>query len=83
MNPWLIAATILMFALIPLGIVTFRGDSMDRLVGLETAGPLVTMILLLLAVGFQRLPLIDIALAAALLAFGGGLVFARFLERWL
>jgi multisubunit Na+/H+ antiporter MnhF subunit len=29
------------------------------------------------------LPFYDLALAAALLAFGGGLVFVRFLERWL
>jgi multicomponent Na+:H+ antiporter subunit F len=83
MNPWLLAAAVLLFALIPLGIVTFKGDPMDRLVGLETAGPLVTMMLLLLSLGFQRLPMIDIALAAALLSFGSGLVFARFLERWL
>ena len=83
MNPWLLAASVLMFALVPLGIVTFRGDPMDRLVGLETAGALVTMILMLLSLGFQRLPMMDIALASALLAFGSGLVFARFLERWL
>ena len=71
MNPWLLAAAVLMFALVPLGIVTFRGDPMDRLVGLETAGPLVTMILMLLSLGLQRLPMIDIALAAALLSCGG------------
>jgi len=38
---------------------------------------------MLLAHGFQRFPFYDIALAAALLSFGGGLVFIRFLERWL
>lgn len=83
MNPWLLAATVLLFALLPAGVVIFRGDPMDRLVGLETAGMLVTMILMLLAMGFERMPFIDIALASALLAFGGGLVFVRFLERWL
>jgi multicomponent Na+:H+ antiporter subunit F len=83
MNPWLLAATVLLFTLIPIGVVVFRGDPMDRLVGLETAGMLATMILMLLAMGFERLPFLDVALAAALLAFGGGLVFARFLERWL
>ena len=83
MNPWLISATVLLLSLIPVGIVTFKGDPMDRLVGLEMAGILTTLILMLLAHGFQRLPFYDIAVAAALLAFGGGLVFARFMERWL
>ena len=83
MNPWLLAATVLLFTLVPIGIVVFRGDPMDRLVGLEAAGMIVTMILLLLTQGFERATFFDVALAAALLSFGGGLVFARFLERWL
>lgn len=83
MNAWLIAATAMLFGMIPLGILCFKGDPMDRLVGLETAGMMTTLILWLLAQGFGRIPFYDIALAAALLSFGGGLVFARFLERWL
>ncbi|HWG48685.1 MAG TPA: monovalent cation/H+ antiporter complex subunit F [Candidatus Acidoferrales bacterium] len=83
MNAWLISATVLLFALIPAGIITFRGSSMDRLVGLEMASIITTLTLMLLAHGFQRIPFYDIALAAALLSFGGGLVFVRFLERWL
>jgi multicomponent Na+:H+ antiporter subunit F len=82
-NAWLISATVLLFALVPAGIITFRGDSMDRLVGLEMASIITTLTLMLLAHGFQRMPFYDIALAAALLSFGGGLVFVRFLERWL
>jgi multicomponent Na+:H+ antiporter subunit F len=38
---------------------------------------------MLLAEGFGRLPFFDLALTLALLSFAGGLVFARFLERWL
>jgi multisubunit Na+/H+ antiporter MnhF subunit len=56
---------------------------MDRLAALETAGVINTLALLVLAEGFQRIPFVDLALAMALLAFAGGLVFARFLERWL
>ena len=41
------------------------------------------LILILLAQGMNRPSLYDLALALSLLAFGGGLVFARFLERWL
>jgi multisubunit Na+/H+ antiporter MnhF subunit len=83
MNAWLISATILLVSIIPVGILTFKGDTMDRLVGLEMMGIMTTLILMLLAHGFQRLPFYDLALATALLAFGGGLVFVRFLERWL
>ena len=38
------------------------------------------LILALLAEGFNRPEFIDVALALALLAFGGGMVFVRFLE---
>ncbi|MGH9397327.1 MAG: monovalent cation/H+ antiporter complex subunit F [Terriglobia bacterium] len=83
MNIWLLAATVLLVSLIPCGILCLRGDPMDRLVGLETAGIIDTLILLLLAEGFHRSPFYDLALALALLSFAGGLVFTRFLERWL
>lgn len=83
MNTWLIGATVLLFSLIPCGIVVFRGDAMNRLVGLEMAGMIEALIFILLAEGTHQVPFYDLALALALLAFGGGLVFARFLERWL
>jgi multicomponent Na+:H+ antiporter subunit F len=81
-NPWLIAATVLLLGLIPCGIVCFTGAPMERLVGLEMAGALNTLLLVLLAQGFDQPPFYDLALVLALLSFGGGLVFARFLERW-
>ena len=83
MNVWLLAATVLLFALVPCGIIVFRGSAMERVVGLEMAGLIVTLLLILLAEGFHRVPFYDLALTLALLAFGGGLVFVRFLERWL
>ena len=83
MNPWILTATVLVFCLIPCGIVCLHGAVEDRLVGLEAAGNLLVLILLLLAEGFHRIPFVDLSLALALLAFGGGLVFARFLERWM
>lgn len=83
MNAWLIAATALLFALVPCGIVVFRGDAARRLVGLEMAGVIDAMVLLMLAEGIHNANFYDLALAAALLAFGGSLVFIRFLERWL
>jgi multisubunit Na+/H+ antiporter MnhF subunit len=83
MNAWLIAATALTFGLVPCGIVVFRGTPMERLVGLEMAGIIETLILILLAQGINNPNFYDLALALSLLALGGGLVFVRFLERWL
>ena len=82
MNPWLITAAFLLVCLIAPFTLCARGDEMSRLVGLEAGTAMVTVILLLLAVAFNRDPFTDLALALALLAYGGGLVFARFLERW-
>ncbi|MBZ5584568.1 MAG: hypothetical protein LAQ30_20620 [Acidobacteriia bacterium] len=83
MNIWLIFAGVLLACLVPCGIACLRGDAVDRVVGLEAAGLIATLILLLLAEGFQRQPFTDLALALGLLSFGGGMVFARFLERWM
>jgi multisubunit Na+/H+ antiporter MnhF subunit len=82
MNVWLLAALALMLGLIPCSIVIYREPPMDRLVGLELASVIVCLLLLLIAQGLHRPPFFDLALAAALLSFAGGLVFARFLERW-
>jgi multicomponent Na+:H+ antiporter subunit F len=81
-NEWLVAAAIGLLSLIPCGIACARGAPVDRLVGLEMAGLIDAVILLLLAEGFHRDIFFDLALTLALLSFAGGLVFARFLERW-
>ncbi len=47
------------------------------------AGALVTIELLLLAEGFDRSSFFDLPLTLALLSFGSGMVFARFVQRWL
>ena len=83
MNVWLLGAAVLLFALVPCGIASFRGDTVERLVGLEMAGMIVTLLLVMLAEGIGQVNFYDLPLALALLSFGGGLVFARFLERWL
>ena len=83
MNPWLIAATAMLFGFVPCGIAVFRGNTMERLVALQMANVLEGLLLLMLAEGFNNPNFYDLALAISLLAFGGGLVFVRFLERWL
>jgi len=82
-NAWLVAAAGMSLSLIPCAAVCLRGGPVSRLVGLEMASVCNSLVLLLLAQGFQRTLFYDVALSLALLSFGGGLVFARFLERWL
>jgi multicomponent Na+:H+ antiporter subunit F len=82
-NVWMVATMALLAGLIPCGVTCLRGGVADRLVGLELAGVVVTLVLLLLAEAFGRAIYTDIALALALLSLAGGLVFARFLERFL
>lgn len=82
MNEWLVAATVLLLGLIPCAVVMVRGTIVDSLVALQMASVLQTVTFLLLAEGYHRAPFFDLALALALLALAGGLVFARMLERW-
>lgn len=83
MNPWVVGAAGMMLAMLPAGVVCMRGAVFDRLVGLEAAGVVTSLLLVLLAEAMGRSIFLDLAVAAALLAFGEGLAFARFLERWL
>jgi len=80
----MVGAVAVCIGLGPCAMVCLRAqDSLQRLVALEMAGVLVTLALVLLAEAMQRSLFLDLALTQALLAFGGGLVFARFVERWL
>lgn len=83
MNAWTWSAVGLLACMIPCGIRAFRGSPMDRLLGLEMGGIVATMFLLVMAEALGRPNFYDIGLTMALLAFGGGVVFTRFLERWL
>lgn len=82
MNGWLVAALALFLCLVPCALACLRGSPVDRLVGLELAGTIDTLILLVLANAYDRDVYFDLALALAVLTFAGGLAFARFLERW-
>ncbi len=78
-----IAAAGLLLALVGTAPVVMRGDVVARAAGLQMAGVTVTLLLLVLAQAFAASFLQDLALTLAAMSFGGGLVFARFLERWL
>ena len=83
MSPWTFAAFVLVLALLPCGRMVFHGGAFDRLVGLEFAAVTLTLALLVLSEAFGRGAFVDLAVALALLALGGALVFVRTMERWL
>lgn len=83
MNAWQIAGAAVACGLIPCADMCLRGAPERRLVGLEMASMVVVIAMVLFTEGFGRVPFIDIPVALALLSFGGGLVFARFLEKHL
>jgi multisubunit Na+/H+ antiporter MnhF subunit len=83
MNLWLIAASAVTAALVPCAAMCLRGRPERRLVGLEMTSLIVTIALVLFTIGFGRLPFIDLPVTLAVMSFGGGIVFARFLEKHL
>ncbi len=83
MNVWLGAAVLVCAALIPCAYASLRGSPERRLVGLEMTSIVVIIAMILFTIAFGRAPFIDLPLALAIMSFGGGLVFARFLEKHL
>jgi multicomponent Na+:H+ antiporter subunit F len=79
---WLVAATALLLGLIPCLVVAARRDPVDGLVAQMAASVVVTLDLLILAVGYQRSIYGDVAVVVAVLSFAGALVFVQYLERW-
>jgi multicomponent Na+:H+ antiporter subunit F len=83
LNGFIIAAIAMLVAVIPCGIAVVRGQVMDALVAYEAMSAIIVMVLILLAEGFKRSGEFELAVLLGVLLFGSGLVFARFLERWL
>lgn len=83
MNAWLAASFGVGICLIPCADLCLRGSPERRLVGLELSGILVTVLLVLLTVGFHRLAFLDIPLTLAIMSLGASLVFVHFLEKHL
>jgi multisubunit Na+/H+ antiporter MnhF subunit len=82
-NHWLWSAFALLIALVPCLYVAAFKSPQERLIALEFASCIVTLQMVLLSEGFHRPSFYDLPLTLALLSFGGGMVFARFLQRWL
>ena len=83
MNAFVIAAIAMLVAVIPCGIVMVRGKVMEAVVAYEAISSVIIIVLVLLAQGFDRSGEFELPVLLAMLILGGGLVFVRFLERWL
>lgn len=83
MNAFVIAAIAMLVAVVPCGIVMLRDKIMEAVVAYEAIGSVVIIVLVLLAQGFRRSGEFELPVLLAMLILGGGLVFVRFLERWL
>ncbi|MGA9527888.1 MAG: monovalent cation/H+ antiporter complex subunit F [Terriglobales bacterium] len=83
MNIWELSAQVMIFTLAPILWTGMRGDSRLRLVSFYMAGIVITLLMMLLTIAFNRMPMMDLAMAMALMSFGGGIVFAHFFARLL
>jgi multisubunit Na+/H+ antiporter MnhF subunit len=84
LNAWLLGSLALLPALaVPVFIACQSGSTATRLVAVQLATSLATLILILMTFAFDQGSFIDLPLALALLALPGTLAMALFLERWL
>lgn len=80
MNSWLLGTLALMIGgLVPAGWLALRGDPVRRLTGVCLAGPVVTLMLVLLAHAAAQPSYLIVPLSLAPLSFAGTLVFTRLL----
>lgn len=82
MNAFAWAAFALVAGYIPLLWIAVRRRPIDGLLALEMGGILLVLVLLCLAEAFHRSFEYGVAIVAAVMTWIGGLVFARFLGRW-
>jgi multicomponent Na+:H+ antiporter subunit F len=82
-NGFVIAAIAMLIGTIPCAMVIWRGEVMAAVVAYEAISSIVVMVLVLLAEGFRRSGEFELPVLLAVLLFGSGVVFVRFLERWL
>ena len=79
---WVGSAVALLVCQVPLLLAIARGRPMGALVALQQAAVVTVLVLVSITEAIRRPAFFDLGLALALLAPGGGLLFARFLERW-
>jgi multisubunit Na+/H+ antiporter MnhF subunit len=81
-NAFAWAAFGLLVGYLPLLWIAVRRRPIDGLLALEMAGILLVLVLVCFAEAFHRSFEYGVAIVAAVMTLIGGLVFARFLGRW-
>jgi len=81
MNLWLAASVSLSLALFPCVFMCFRKSPERRLVGIQMTSLLVTILLVAITLAYGYPLLLDAAIALALCAYAGGLLYARSMQR--
>jgi multisubunit Na+/H+ antiporter MnhF subunit len=82
MNAFLVAATALLAGLLPCAVIAVRADVMDAVIALQLAGSTMVLVFICLGEGFARSSYFNLPVVCALLTWISGLVFARFLGRF-
>jgi hypothetical protein len=82
-NVFVLAAIGMLLAAVPCLAVVWRSQTMEAVVAYEAIGSISVLTLILLAEGFRRTGEFELPVLLAVLLLGSGLVFVRFLERWL
>jgi multisubunit Na+/H+ antiporter MnhF subunit len=83
MTPWMVATLSLLPAFAVPIIAACHGDTAGRLVAVQLATCVATLVLVLMTFAFDQSAFVDLALTLALLSLPGTLIMALFLERWL
>lgn len=81
MSAFLITAIVMLAAFVPCGVVVLKGGAMEAVVAFEAVASVTVIVLLLIAEGFERPGEFELPLLGAVLSYGSGLVFVRFMER--
>lgn len=82
-NGLLFGAELLFIPMALAGYVALTADTMRRVIAAQLAGSLAALQLVLLSAVFSSPSFAELGQAVALLAIGGGLLFAHFLDRWI
>ncbi len=83
MTAWMLATLALLPAMAVPVFAACRGSVAARLVAVQLATVLASLVLSLMTFAFDQSAFMDLPLAVALLSLPGTLVIALFLERWL
>lgn len=82
-SPWSVAVWALLPAFAVPVIAALRDEIATRLVAVQLATGLATLLVILMSFAFDQDSYLDLALTLTLLTLPGTLVMALFIERWL